>query len=92
MADPGENDGQIWKESTSEGQKGYGGAEEGNLEEWEIKKEGHEPETGNCHRAFRSSACRRKGAQKESLVQEESVVWKEDFLEEKIHGPQEKVV
>src|SRR5438876_11956643 len=91
MADPGENNGQVWKESTGEGQEGYGGTEEGNLEKRKVKEEGHEPETGDRDRAFRGSPCRRKGTQKENLFQEKSVVWKENLFEAKIFRPQEKV-
>jgi hypothetical protein len=92
MADLGENDGQIWKESTSEGQEGYGGAEERNLEKRKVKEESHEPETGDRYRTFRGSSCGRKGTQKETLFQEESLVCKENFFEEKILRPQEEVV
>jgi hypothetical protein len=92
MADLGENDGQIWKESTSEGQEGYARTEERNLEKRKVKEEGHEPETGDRYRAFRGSSCGRKGTQKENFFQEKSVVWKENFFEEKILRPQEEVV
>src|SRR6266403_4585816 len=91
MADPGENDGQIWKEGTSEGQEGYGGTEERNLEERQVKEEGHEPETGDCHRTVRGAPCGREGAEKESVFQEEGVVQKENVYE-KIRVPEEEVV
>src|SRR5439155_1567503 len=83
MADPGENDGQIRKESTSEGQEGYARTEARHAEERKVQEEGNEPKTGDRHRTLRSSPRGRKGAQEESLVQEKNVVWKEDFLEER---------
>jgi len=92
MADLGENDGQIWKESTSEGQEGYGGAEERNLEKRKVKEESHEPETGDRYRTFRGSSCGRKGAEEESLIQEEDVVQKENLYEEKIRVPEEEII
>ena len=57
-----------------------------------VREEGHEPETGNRDRAFRGATCGRKGAQKESLFQEKSVVWKENYFEEKALRPEEDVV
>ena len=92
MADPGENNGQVWKESTSEGQEGYGGTQERDLEKRKVKEEGHEPETGDRDRAFRGAPCGRKGAQKESVFQKEDVVQKESLYEEKIRIPEEEVV
>jgi hypothetical protein len=92
MADPGENNGQVWKEGTSEGQEGYGGTEARNLEERKVKEESHEPETGDRYRTFRGAPCGREGAQKESAFPEESVVQKENVREEKIRVPEEEVV
>src|SRR5438093_5326188 len=92
MADRGENNGQVWKEGTSEGQEGYGGTQERNLEKRKVKEEGHEPETGDRDRAFRGSSCGRKGAQKESRFQKEDVVQKESLYEEKIRIPEGEII
>src|SRR5438876_5014842 len=92
MADPGENNGQVWKESTSEGQEGYGGTQERNLEKRKVKEEGHESETGDRDRAFRGSPCRRKGTQKENLFKEEAFVQKENLYEEKIRVREEEII
>jgi len=91
MADPGENDGQIWKDGTGEGQEGNGGAEERNIEKRKVKEESHEPETGDRYRTFRGSSCGRKGAEEESLIQEEDVVQKEN-LYEKIRVAEEEII
>jgi hypothetical protein len=91
MADPGENNGQIWKESAREGQEGDGGTQERNLEKRKVQEEGHEPETGDRYRAFRGSSRGREGAQKESLFQEKDVLWKEGLFEEKIRSEEDLI-
>jgi hypothetical protein len=88
----GENDGQIWKDSTSEGQESDGRTEERHPEKRKVREEGHEPKTGNCHWAFGGASRGRKGAQKESLFQEKSVVGKENYFEEKACRPEKDFV
>jgi hypothetical protein len=88
----GENDGQIWKEGTSEGQESDGGTEERHFEKRKVGEEGHEQETGNCYRAFGGASRGRKGAQKESLFEKKNIDQKKNSFEEKILRPEEDFV
>jgi hypothetical protein len=46
--------GQILKKQSEKSKKSDGRNERGQIEKWPERKESDEPETGDCHRAFRS--------------------------------------
>src|SRR5579872_2880243 len=63
---------QVWQESESEGQASHARAQTRHVALGKIRQEGQEPQAGHRDRSFGSTEERRKGPQKEKVIEEET--------------------